>query len=374
MINKFAFCLIVLGWNLATQGQQFPSANLIQNLKWLPQIPGRGLVPSNKVLAVSLVKAIEAERNEFPARREFLAFYLADAKYIADGGPRTVSAETKEDIVMFIGPVARDLADCNCLEARTLLYGLGRSPLGEPFPPKTSPMDATAAFEAALIEVFPVGSESDHVTLKKQSKDDLFVDLGTDELPFRIRHESIGAKALADGYRRMGYPSQALSAYHLAIGMEGLGATGDEAIYMSIGDCLATQGKWDQALGYYLKSLASGQALADITPKMRDMDKAINEKRKVPELVKEKPDRVELERIAGLLADTDLFDQAIEAAELARKADPAGASAELLPSLHRRKAALLQRVIDALGEGPVVRGTKATKENVAKEMEMAVKK
>jgi tetratricopeptide (TPR) repeat protein len=266
------------------------------------------------------------------------------------------------------GPTEKSLDDCNCADARLLLSMLNRTPLGAEYGPGAKP----TRFESALREVYPFGKDADYAMNHLDPKPMMLggVTVYVDPAPsVRLKADPAPALQAADAYRQMNLLVPAMRHYQLAIGLTShpfwfAPECGD--IYMCIGDCLALQGKWKPALAYYVKSLACGQPLADITHRMRDMDAAINENRKAPAALTEKPDAGQLEKIANLLADDDLFDQAIEAAEAARKADPT-TTAGLSASLHKRKAALLQKVVDTLGEGPIMRGTKATKEAIIQE-------
>jgi len=319
----------------------------------------------------SLLAALSLDEVKVGPTAKALQFYASYCRAALGDG-----ASEKESLIM----IANSVDDANVLEAKFLLAQINhanRSAAGE--------SEAAILFDEEEMKLYPRGATADVLMTRSVSQS-----VKPDEsspTPIRTSHGAIELRAsmrkfpneateAGNLYRTMGCIPEAMECYRDAIGLMARTewfSPKAAPVWMAIGDCLSTEGKWEVALTYYLKSLASGQPLADVTRRIRDMDAAITEKRGTPAAGQKKLDRASLERIANLLADTELFDPAIRAAEAARGIGGETLADELTRSLHKRKAELLQRVINVMGEGLNVRGAKATKEAVTQEQLLAVK-
>jgi tetratricopeptide (TPR) repeat protein len=338
-------------------GISMPSEEVLQRLKRFGQIANTNQVDvtdSGRTSAQSLEQALQAECEAHPENVPYLRYYMAKVKEIL---------KHYDEMAKWAPPVAQDLTNPNCADARRILGRHLYLSTGEKIEKETE--EFRERLDRSKIEVFPCGFYADlAVDREKPSMFD-----HNDPSSHLIRNWG-NTNAAAEMYRGMNLLSEAISTYGLTIGFLNINTFSDQVapVWMAIGDCYSAQGERSKALDNFYKSLASGQPLADVTPRIQREVQAINEKRPAAAL-EVKPDAKTLEKIAESLGRTDLYDQAISAAEAAEKI--AGKPSALLPGLHQRKADMMQLMLKMTKEGVVVRGITVTKESIAKELELA---
>jgi hypothetical protein len=363
-------CSSCVAWGQTQASSQSTTTEYIQRLKRFHIIAGViGPAPEKmKDIAQTMADALESEVKQFPGKKSLLAYYVAKSHDVLG------HSETAAQWAM---PVSKDLEDPNCAEARSLLFcnGYYGDGSGRKFDKlKTSKEDMVNALEAfysayqdGIIEIYPKGYEAARILNKvtQKANTESFGDITKPSN--KIKRIETETRAAGDMYMQMNMYSEAIVVYKEGAGfldewtwMEPLYAP----LWMSIGDCYASTGRPDLAARYYVKSLACGQPLADVTPKIRQ---AQTETRptETKATVTAKPDAPTLEKIAARLAGTELFDEAIEAAVVAEKLR--GTKSALLSSLHQRKADWMRMCLNMTKEGVIVRGVLITTEAIKQE-------
>ncbi len=309
-------------------------------------------------IATQLAKVLDEQMAKDEAARDVLAYYAAECAY---------TMGDLEKARKFAKPIASDLKNVNVAEAIRLISRI-KTDIANKVAGELEDDDININIGEKLRAIqtwyfksiaicYPCGSVADRLLFHTESyKPSLFPTCDI-------------AKTCKIGglYVQIGLHGQAVKAYGRTIGfLEDSDWVSPMAadIWGRIADCHMSMGHWELALAYYYKAIASRGPVKDLSQKVRKAADAINRKMPAPKSTPN-PDAATLERIARLYSDTQLFDDAIDAALSARRLSGiTDSNSKLLAGIYTAKANALKAMIAEYGEGKDFRGSVLSKKSV----------